>query len=225
VIEHWLTAIRDHPERPPPMQRHVLAMLGLRMDWATGRGFASTQQLGADSDASKATIVRATMWARGAAFLVQTRRGHRLGNGQAAASEWQLTQGLTHDTLNSQGLNGHASRSQQGDLKVSPETHHQESSTSQSSSSPRARAAGIIRGAFPDAADEEIEAITENIKNAHQPRNLPAYIASLAAGGDLRLPCDVAAAGAHSEACRSGDSSLCVWSWCSCRCHVKVAAP
>ena len=64
MIERWLTAIRAHPKRPPAAQCHVLTMLALRMDWTTGRGFASIHQLGADSDASRATVGRSTKWAR-----------------------------------------------------------------------------------------------------------------------------------------------------------------
>jgi hypothetical protein len=130
VIERWLVAIRDHPERPPPMQCHVLTMLGLRMNWSTGTGYASTGQLVADSDANERTIRRATAWARSSELLLQTRRGHRLGNGQVAASEWKLTQPVTGDLLTSQPVNGQASTGQQGHLNRSPETHHQDLSSS-----------------------------------------------------------------------------------------------
>jgi len=82
VIERWLVAVRDHPDRPPMAQRYVLACLALRMDWLTGRGFASTGQLAADSDAEERTIRRATGWARDTGLLLRTRRGHRLGNGR-----------------------------------------------------------------------------------------------------------------------------------------------
>jgi hypothetical protein len=140
VIERWLTAIRDHPDRPPAMQRHALSMLALRLNWKTGAGYISTSQLMTDADASKATVMRATTWARKQGLLTQTRRGHRLGNGQIVASEWQLSQSLTSEPLTSpQGLNGHISRSQQGHLKVSPQTHHQELSPSRTSSSARTR--------------------------------------------------------------------------------------
>ena len=129
-------AVRDHPDRPAAMQCHILTMLAIRMNWKTGAGYVSTSQLMTDADASKATVMRATAWARKAELLTQTRRGHRLGNGQAVASEWQLTQGLTPEPLTSpQGLNGSTSRSQSGHLKVSPETHHQELSSSRTSSS------------------------------------------------------------------------------------------
>lgn len=107
MIERWLMEVRDHPKRPPAMQRHVLTMLALRMDWTTGSGFVSTFQLMADADASKITVWRATKWARDNDLLVQTRRGHRLGNGQVVASEWQLSQGFTGETLTQpQGFNG-----------------------------------------------------------------------------------------------------------------------
>ena len=46
----WLKAVRDQPDRPPPVQRHVLTCLLLRVDWESGEGFASTESLMADAD-------------------------------------------------------------------------------------------------------------------------------------------------------------------------------
>jgi hypothetical protein len=164
VIEQWLVVVRDHPDRPPAMQRHVLTMLSLRVNWYTGRGFASTQMLMDDADASKSTVVRATGWARHAQLLLQTRRGHRISAEVAIASEWelQLTQGVTRDTLAAtQGVNGSDPRCQQAPPKVSAETHHQESSSSDSSTS--------IVGEPPELADPwdcgpELEIIIEEIE-------------------------------------------------------------
>jgi hypothetical protein len=99
VIESWLTAIRDHPSRPPAAQRHVLTMLALRMDWKTAQGYASTQQLTADADASKATVKRATAWARGASLLKMISRGHRITADRVTATKWALCQGLTDEPL------------------------------------------------------------------------------------------------------------------------------
>jgi hypothetical protein len=135
VIESWLTAVRDHPERPAAHQCHVLTMLALRMDWKTGCGFASTGQLVADAEAAERTVRRATSWARRSALLLQTRRGHRLGNGQVAASEWQLTQPATPDLLTSQPANGATSTGQSGHLNRPLEHHHQDLSSSRSSTS------------------------------------------------------------------------------------------
>src|SRR5947207_1915931 len=108
-------------------------MLALRMDWQTGRGFAATKQLMADASARDSTVRRSTKWARDNELLLQTRRGHRLGNGQVAASEWQLTQPVTPDRLTSQPVNGDGSTVQQGHLNRSAGMHHQESSSSESS--------------------------------------------------------------------------------------------
>jgi hypothetical protein len=138
VIERWLKTIRDHPERPPTVQRYVLAMLALRLDWKTGAGYVSTFQLVADSDVSESTIRRATSWARDVGLLLQTRRGHRLGNGQVAASEWKLTQPVTVDLLTSQPVNGQISTGQQSHLNRSSQPPHQEPVFHQESS-PSAR--------------------------------------------------------------------------------------
>jgi hypothetical protein len=165
VIERWLKAIRDHPDRPAALQRHVLTMLALRMDYKTGRGFASVAQLGADADAGKSTVVRATGWARREALLIRTRKGHRIDAERKAASEWQLTQGVTPDTLATQGVNGSDPRCQQDRPKVSAQTHHQDLSSSESSSSPRARVREELSAA--DAAEADlIKMVISEIKNA-----------------------------------------------------------
>ena len=86
----WMTAIRDHPERPALAQVHVLYALALRMDWQTGCGFASNAQLAADAQCGERTVRSATGWARKAELLVQTRRGHRITADRVIASEWRL---------------------------------------------------------------------------------------------------------------------------------------
>jgi hypothetical protein len=129
VIERWLVAIRDHPNRPPLTQRHVLTCLALRLDWATGRGYASVKQLSADADASKVTVWRATTWAQISELLLRTRRGHYISAQTTIASEWQLispvdnpAQGATGETLaTTQGFNGSDPRFQQSQPKVSAE--------------------------------------------------------------------------------------------------------
>lgn len=111
MIERWLAAIRDHPKRPPAMQCHVLTMLALRVDWITGRGFASARQLGEDGDASERTVRRATTWGRDTGFVIRTRRGHRVSSDLIIASEWQLTQPATGDLLEKPtGQNGRPNR-------------------------------------------------------------------------------------------------------------------
>jgi hypothetical protein len=224
----WMTAVRDHPDRPPALQRHVLFMLALRLDWATGCGFASTGQLAGDSDCDERTVKRATKWGREHEMLVQARRGHRLGDGRAIASEWHLkcpSQGDTGVLLSgiSRGqdssLKGTADASQ-GDTTTPPSRPV----TSRPSSSARGTAADIIRSAFPDATDDEIQAITGDKKD-HGARSAEAVIRHELAEGILRLPCDPDGPGSHTSACRSGDSAGCGFSWCECRCHVKPEQP
>lgn len=129
------------------MQRHVLTMLAVRLDWATGAGFAGIRDLQADADASKSTVMRATSWARDQGLLLRTRRGHYISAQTTIATQWQLTkpvdnptQGVSRDLLaQSQGVNGSNPKSQWTRPKVSVGTTHQESSTSKSSSSARAQ--------------------------------------------------------------------------------------
>jgi hypothetical protein len=99
----WMTAVRDHPERPAATQVHVLFALALRMDWSTGQGFASTGQLASDAQCEERTVRRATGWARKAEMLVQSRRGHRLGNGKVIASEWCLAMPVDNHVSTGQG--------------------------------------------------------------------------------------------------------------------------
>ncbi len=86
----WLKAVRDQPDRPPPVQRHVLTCLLLRVDWESGEGFASTESLMADADCAASTVKRATGWARGHRLLAIKKRGHRRGDGVSVATSWAL---------------------------------------------------------------------------------------------------------------------------------------
>jgi hypothetical protein len=190
MIERWLAAVRDHPDRPAALQRHVLTMLALRLDWTTGSGFASVRDIAADADASDHTVKRATGWARSdkVGLLMRTRRGHRLGNGGAVASEWRLTLpaddqslGATRGTLTSQGANGAGLKVPTGASQSANGATHQESSTSQSSSSGRPSAAETIRAAVPRATDDEIETYLAKIVKDHVPVNLESYIARFSA--------------------------------------------
>ncbi len=184
MIERWLVAIRDHPERPPAVQRLVLQCLALRLDWRTGSGFASVAEVAEDADASEPTVRRATSWARRAGLLLQTRRGHRLGNGQVAATEWKLTQPLTGELLKPpQPLNGSASTAQQSDLNRSVETPHQESSTSKPSSSLCARARELLTEADPAVSERVTELIIAKIKTGGG-RNVLAIIRKNIKDGD-----------------------------------------
>jgi hypothetical protein len=181
VIERWLVAIRDHPDRPPALQRLALYSLALRVDWRTGRGFASTQMLADDASAGESTVRRSTKWARDRKLLLQTRRGHYIGPGTVIASEWQLTQPVTGDLLDqSQPVNGDDPTGQRGRPNRSAGMHHQESSTSQPSTSARASAAqgqnqgqdhgsGQIR-VGGEADDKEGLGLNRSVANSHKPR-------------------------------------------------------
>lgn len=102
--------------------------------------------------------------------------------------------------------------------------------------SPSARVASIVRSAFPDATDEEIEGIERTVKGEHSPANVGGYIAAMAENGDVRLPCGPERTewpGPRSRFCLGeGNDRSCPQvppkGWCRCRCHVKplrAAAP
>jgi hypothetical protein len=90
----------------------------------------------------------------------------------------------------------------------------------------REAAAEIIRAAYPDATDDEIEIITKDRINRGA-RSPEAVIAREVDRGELRLPCDRDGPGRHSNACRDGDPRGCGVEWCACRCHTepKPATP
>lgn len=85
----WMAAVRDHPDRPRPAQRYVLCCLALRLDWKTGRGFASVTQLAGDAGCGASTVKRAIAWALGHRLLHRQTRGRHLWNGAATVSGWE----------------------------------------------------------------------------------------------------------------------------------------
>lgn len=173
----WMAAVRDHPDRPPAMQRHVLNSLALRMDWSTGCGFASTGQLAADAGADERTIRRATKWGREHDMLVQSRRGHRVSSERVIASEWRLT--VPGETQQDTGvrLEGKANRTgrpaqpdsspeptgQGGRPNRTPQHHHQELGPQDLVPSVRGRASanGARAGAQPETCPWCGPAITD----------------------------------------------------------------
>jgi hypothetical protein len=84
-------------------------------------------------------------------------------------------------------------------------------------------ASALIRSAFPDATDDEIESIIAN-KEANGARSVFSVVRYELAQSALRLPCNPRGESSHSDACRSGDSARCSHKWCECRCHVRPAA-
>ncbi len=87
----WLNAVYSHPARPPALQRDVLTALAVKfLSWADGTGYASIDMLAEFTRHTRSTVKRALRWGRDALLLIQTRRGHRLGNGKVVASEWRL---------------------------------------------------------------------------------------------------------------------------------------
>lgn len=219
----WLAALRDHPERPPVTQRMVLYCLAQRMDWSTGCGFASTAQLAGDADCSPPTVKRATGWGRTAGMLVQTRRGHRLGDGRTSASEWRLrlpvdnsSQGVTGETLNEistaqpGSLNGSAGASQ-GLTPEPPSRPVNHLDLSSSLSEPNGEREtdisdddeekdpdfGLLAAAVPGADARDIEdAVTAlQIKHFHgEIRSVRAYLKTVIANGDAAALVSEAAA-------------------------------
>jgi hypothetical protein len=93
----WMRAFRSLIPRPSAAAVVALWALALRMD-ADGTGFASVDQLVEDTGLSERTVRRALEWAQDQGALQRTRRGHRLGNGAAAASEYRLVTAPQPDT-------------------------------------------------------------------------------------------------------------------------------
>jgi hypothetical protein len=65
-------------------------MLVSRLDPGTGCGWVSLATVREDAGAGENTVDQAVTWARRSGFLHQAVRGHRLGNGEVVASEWEM---------------------------------------------------------------------------------------------------------------------------------------
>ena len=233
----WLKAVRDHPDRPPPVQRHVLTCLVLRLNWGTGSGYVSARQLAADAGCDERTVRRATRWARRAGLLVMTRRGHRIRGGTATASEWRLCHGADRPGVSPTGQGRPLGGDPTGQGRpVRGDPTGQRAGTQPDSTTPPSHpvsitpclspASDIIRSAFPDATDDEIEQIRAEVKTRPGVRSVGAYLGAMAANGDLRLPCDPGP-DSPTDCCRQRDGhgnchgQHCRLDWCSCRCHTK----
>lgn len=103
-------------------------------------------------------------------------------------------------------------------------TQQKTPSTTSIKASARVTVAVMIRSAFPDATDEEIEIITRD-RRANGARSVSAVLGHEIANGALRLPCDTDSDAPHSSDCRGGDGGLCSVDWCGCRCHLKPKDP
>ena len=89
----WKRQLQERPDRPCGRQHRQLdALLALadQLDATTGKGNVSVLELAKAAGVSERTAKRAITWARTAGLLKQTSRGHRLGDGTAAASGWLL---------------------------------------------------------------------------------------------------------------------------------------
>lgn len=87
----WLSLVYNHPGRPPTAQRDILTALAVTyLDWGDGTGYASIAMLAEYTGHTQGTVKAALRWARSARLLVQTKRGHRIDDKRAVASEWRL---------------------------------------------------------------------------------------------------------------------------------------
>ena len=98
----WMHRLRDDPAATRD-RLLVLFSLATRLN-AKGVGRCSVQQLLADCGVGEKTARRALDWAQSVGYLERTRRGHRLGNGGAIASEWRLSQPVTTARLSESQL-------------------------------------------------------------------------------------------------------------------------
>jgi hypothetical protein len=171
----WMAAIRDHPDRPSAKEAHVLGLLALRLDWKTGTGYVSIEQLATDAGVARSTVQRAIKWARGNPvderfFLARLKRGHRLGHGGAMASVWLLrlpSQPVSSELLSesqpvsselltatSTGQNGSLNRSKRRSQQVTAELPSRPGSSRPGASS-AALARDDARGAAPKSSAGE----------------------------------------------------------------------
>ncbi len=90
-VAEWLNTVYCHKNRPPAKQRDVLTALVVKfLDWETGKGFASIQQLADFCEVGRATVQRALRWGCRMLLIMRAKRGCRRGDGTLLASEWKL---------------------------------------------------------------------------------------------------------------------------------------
>lgn len=184
----WMRAVRDAVPRFNPSGLAALVLLALRMD-ANGRGFVSHRIVAADAGIGVRTAERATAAARMRGYLVQTRRGHRLGNGVVVASEWCLSQPATVDGLRqAQPVTaGGLSESQPAKSASQPATSG--GPRAPTTRAPAASSARDVVQHYTDATDEEAEALADAIVREPRPepiRSLPAFLRRIGEDGDLK---------------------------------------
>jgi hypothetical protein len=113
----WQGAIIDHKDTPPPAQFKVLACLAQTLDWKTGTGYASEPYLAEKAGIKDLRTVRAALtWVRSNGFAIRTRKGHRVNDTTALASEWQLAMPTQQDIQCTVGAN-------ESDLMSNPTGH------------------------------------------------------------------------------------------------------
>jgi len=219
--------VLDHYHGPPRSKLWLLAFAESARD-STRRGWARRYKLAhrADVSGSRASHIATALIAEG----VIKRHGGGY-HGQAAIYELlPLAETVPPPAAPGKGApRAHPSKGADSapkgaleDGKGAPRAHPtRQSRHNPSSAHARGRGpAQIIRAAYPDATDDEIETIIED-RASHGARYLPALLEHEARAGTLRLPCDDGP-GRHSNACRKGDGGGCVADWCACRCHTPA---
>jgi hypothetical protein len=184
----WMRAIRDHRPKPGPrsVRYPVLWALALRMR-PDGSGFVSQRLLAEDVEAGVSTVRRHLRWAMDAGYLLRTRRGHRITDELAVASEYRLTQPLTGDLLN-EDPTAQITRPNRSDDGFQPLTRERprESSTRESSPSRATRTPERDLLARAGATDDEIDDILEKIKTEHpEIRSIHRWLSKVADNADL----------------------------------------
>jgi hypothetical protein len=161
-LGQWLVALREHSSgRLDHAQYRALVSLALRLDWKSGKGFASIAEVAADADCGPATVKRAITWARGRGLLERTARGHSVGRGSSARASEYLT------SIPSQGITGEPLRAVSRDhgdgfkgsrmpfQGITREPPSKSSTSKSSTSSVGARATGLLREVDATVTDEE----------------------------------------------------------------------
>jgi hypothetical protein len=183
----WMRAVRDHRPKAGRSARYpVLWGLALRMR-PDGSGFVSVRTLAGDVELGESTVRRHITWAIKTGFLVRTRRGHRITNEVAIASEYRLCQPLSTEQLESDPTAqlSRPNRSDNGTQPLSPDGPR-ESSPRESSPSRAKRAPERDILLRAGAADDEIDDILNKIKTEHpEIRTIRGWLTTVADNGDL----------------------------------------
>lgn len=192
---YWIAAVHRQPELKAAHRDVLIYLAVMRLDYGTGKGYCSMQSLAGGRGWHEHTVRRALELAQKVTppLLRRTRRGHRLGNGQVVASEWQVLyppMSTGHGGTVENGSTVHNSDLNRPESESQPSTGARPTgseSPSGNESSSSLSLTGLLADAVPGASEREIEYAITTIQTRcaqGEIRDERAYLRTIIAKGD-----------------------------------------